>query len=42
MDKVIVTVYIPLMDLKYDVQLPLNKKIYNIIKILVKSVNEFS
>ncbi len=42
MDKVIVTVYIPLMDVKYDVKLPLNKKIYNIIKMLVKGVNEFS
>ena len=42
MDKVIVTVYIPLMDLKYDVKLPLNKKIYNIVKMLVKGVNEFS
>ncbi len=42
MNKVLVKVFIPLMDLQYEAKLPPNKRIYNIIKMLVKGVNEFS
>ena len=42
MDKILVKLYVPEIDAEYDVLLPLNKKIYNIIMLLVKAVNEFS
>ncbi len=42
MDKILVKLYVPKIDAEYNVLLPLNKKIYSIIKLLVKAVNEFS
>lgn len=42
MNKVLVKLYVPLLDEVYDLWLPLNKSISNIIVLLVKAVNEFS
>lgn len=42
MDKVLVKLYVPLLDEAYDIWLPLNKKIANVITLLVKALNEFS
>lgn len=42
MYKVLVRLYVPMLDQQYDVWLPLNKRIYNIISLLVKSINDFS
>ena len=42
MNKVLVKLYVPLMDDAYDIWLPLNKKIANVIVLLVKAINEFS
>lgn len=42
MNKVLVKLYVPTMDEQYDVWLPMNKKIYRIINLLVKAVDEFS
>ncbi len=42
MNKVLVKLYVPTLEVQYDVWLPLNKKIYNTIILLTKAVNEFS
>ncbi len=42
MNKVLVKLYVPMLDQQYDVWLPLNKRIYNTIILLVKAINEFS
>ncbi len=42
MNKVLVRLYVPVMDEAYDIWLPLNKKIANVIALLVKAINEFS
>lgn len=41
-NKIIVKLDVPILEKKYDVFLPINKKIYNIVKLLVKALNEFS
>lgn len=40
MNKVLVKLYVPIIEEQYDIWLPLNKKIYNIIILLSKAVNE--
>ena len=42
MNKVLVKLYVPLLEEQYDIWLPLNKKISSIIMLLTKAVNEFS
>ena len=42
MDKVLIKLYVPAIEEVYDVWFPLGKKVYNIINLLVKAVNEFS
>lgn len=42
MNKVLVKLYVPMIEMQYDAWIPLNKRIYNIINLLIKSVNEFS
>lgn len=41
-NKIFIKLYVPKMDLQYDIFLPLNKQIYDIILLLVKAINEFS
>lgn len=41
-NKVLVLLIIPEIDKKYDVYLPINKKIGNIINLLNKAINELS
>ena len=41
-NKVLVRVYVPLFEEKYDVFIPLNKKICNVIKLLSKAIYELS
>ncbi|MBE6161655.1 MAG: hypothetical protein E7158_05520 [Firmicutes bacterium] len=41
-DKVNVTLLVPEIDEKYDIYLPINKKIGTIVKLLNKAVNELS
>jgi beta-galactosidase beta subunit len=41
-NKVIVKILVPEIDESYDVYLPINKKIGNIIELLNKSINELS
>lgn len=42
MNEVLVKLYVPMVDEQYDIWIPLDKKIHTIIKLLVKSVNEFT
>ena len=42
MNKVLVKLYVPLLEEQYDIWLPLNKRISSIIKLLTRAVNEFS
>lgn len=40
MNKVLVKLYVPAIEKEYDIWLPINKKIYKIVGLLEKSVNE--
>lgn len=42
MNKVLIKLYVPILEQQYDVFIPLNKKIHKVIVLLVKAVNEFS
>lgn len=42
MNKILVKLYVPMFDEQYDIWLPLNRKIYSVIDLLVKAVNEFT
>lgn len=42
MNKVLVKLYVPMLEEQYEIWIPLNKRIYNVIGLLVKAVNEFS
>lgn len=42
MDKVLVKVYVPKIEEIYDVWIPSNKRIYEIILLLVKAIKELS
>lgn len=42
MDKILVKVYIPMLGENYDVWIPCNKKIYEVIGLLVNAVNDLN
>ncbi len=42
MNKILVTVYVPALEENYDFWIPINKKIYRIILLLIKIINETS
>ena len=42
MNKVLVKLYVPMIQEQYDLWLPKNRKIYNVIILLVKAVNDLS
>ena len=42
MNKILVKVYVPMIEEQYDILIPLNKRIYNIIELLIKSIDELS
>ena len=41
-NKIEIKLYVPTIDAKYDVLIPKNKKIYVVIDLLVRAINEFS
>lgn len=41
-DKILVKVYIPMLGENYDVWIPYNKKIYEVIGLLVNAVNDLN
>lgn len=42
MNKVLIIVYVPLLDEHYDLFIPINKKIGTIKKYIINSINELS
>lgn len=42
MNKILVKLYVPIMEEQYDLWLPINRKIYKVINLLIKAINEFS
>lgn len=42
MDKILVKVYIPMLGEIYDVWIPYNKKIYEVIGLLVNAINDLN
>lgn len=42
MDNVLVKLYIPMLEEIYDVWIPSHKRIYNVIILLVKAINELN
>lgn len=42
MDKIIVKLYVPTIEKEFDVWIPVQKRIYNVIYLLAKAVNELT
>ena len=42
MNKVLVKVYVPMLEEIYDVWIPVHKRIYSVIELLVKAINELN
>ena len=42
MNNVLIKLYVPMLEEIYDVWIPSHKKIYNVIILLVKAINEFN
>ena len=40
MNKVLVKLYVPMIQQQYDIWIPSHKKIYNVIYLLTKAINE--
>ena len=40
MNKVLIKLYVPTIEKEYEVWIPINKKVYNIIELLTKTINE--
>ena len=41
-NKVLVKLYVPKIEVQYDVWIPINRRIYNVILLLMKGINEFN
>lgn len=42
MNKILVSIYVPALEENYDFWIPINKKVYRIILLLIKIINESS
>lgn len=42
MNKILIKLYVPIIEQQFDLWIPLNRRIYNVINLLIKAVNEFS
>ena len=42
MNKIIVKIILPRIDKQYDVWVPINKKLYTVILLLIKGINELN
>lgn len=42
MNKVLVKLYVPILEMQFDVWLPISRNVSKIIVLLVKAINEFS
>lgn len=41
-NKILVKLYVPIIEEQYDAWIPLNRKVGNVINLLIKSINEFT
>ena len=41
-NKILIKLYVPKLEEQYDIWIPINRRIYNIIDLLIKAVNELS
>ena len=42
MNRVLIRLYVPALETKYDIWIPQNRNIYDVIKLLINSVNEIN
>lgn len=42
MDKILVKLYVPMIEAEYDVRIPMDKKLYQIIYLFIKAVYDLS
>ena len=42
MNKVLIKLYVPFLEESFDIWIPITKKIYNVIELLVKAISELS
>lgn len=42
MDKILIKLYVPAIEENYDIKIPLNKKVTDVIMLLLKAIDEFS
>lgn len=42
MNKILVRLYVPVIDECYDIKIPLDKKLYKVIYLLIKSIYDLS
>lgn len=42
MNKVLIELYIPAIEKKYDVWVPINKRIINVVKLFIKAINDLT
>ncbi len=42
MNKIFIKLYVPIIEESYDVWIPVNRKVYDVIYLLIKAVNEMS
>jgi len=41
-NKVLVKLYVPTIGKEYDIWIPLNRRVHSVVKLIVKSINEFT
>lgn len=42
MNKVLIKLMVPTIEEEYDIWIPINRRIYNVIKLIIKAINEFT
>ena len=42
MNRILIRVYVPLLEKKYDIWVPINKRIYNVIDNIIKGINSMN
>ena len=42
MNKVLVFVYVPMLEHKYEVWIPINRKIHTVISLITKEINQLT
>lgn len=41
MDKILIKLYVPSIEERYDIRIPLNKRVSEVIFLLIKAIDEF-